>query len=146
VGPAEFCARLLPLSETMLFGNQPFIADMTAAAVAAPSDVAAGMVERFERRANLIHARLDGVAGLRVHRPEAGMFALIDLRKTGLSGRDFALGLLDHAAVAVMPGESFGAALGGWVRVALTRPDALTEAACARIAEYVTALSGGQAA
>jgi arginine:pyruvate transaminase len=30
VGPHEFCERLLPLSETMLFGNQPFIADMTA--------------------------------------------------------------------------------------------------------------------
>ena len=37
VGPAEFAARLLPLSETMLFGSQPFIADMTAAAVSAPS-------------------------------------------------------------------------------------------------------------
>ena len=48
VGPADFCARLLPLSETMLFGSQPFIADMTAAAVSGPSPVAAGMVERFQ--------------------------------------------------------------------------------------------------
>ncbi len=44
VGPAEFCARLLPLSETMLFGNQPFIADMTAAAITGDSPVAAGHV------------------------------------------------------------------------------------------------------
>ncbi|MGL4405764.1 MAG: pyridoxal phosphate-dependent aminotransferase, partial [Notoacmeibacter sp.] len=29
VGPEDFCDRLLPLSESMLFGNQPFIADMT---------------------------------------------------------------------------------------------------------------------
>ena len=33
-GPAAFCTRALPLSETMLFGSQPFIADMTAQAVA----------------------------------------------------------------------------------------------------------------
>jgi arginine:pyruvate transaminase len=33
VGPHEFCEKLLPLSETMLFGNQPFIADMTAFAL-----------------------------------------------------------------------------------------------------------------
>jgi arginine:pyruvate transaminase len=145
VGPAEFCARLLPLSETMLFGNQPFIADMTAAAVGAPSPVAAGMVERFERRAGLIHARLQDVAGLRVHRPEAGMFALIDVRATGLSGQAFALDLLERTLVAVMPGESFGTALGGWVRVALTRPDALIEAACTRIAAHAAALNGVQA-
>ena len=44
IGPAEFCARLLPLSETMLFGGQPFIADMTAQAVSHPSPVAPGMV------------------------------------------------------------------------------------------------------
>jgi arginine:pyruvate transaminase len=141
IGPAEFCSRLLPLSETMLFGNQPFIADMTAAAIAAPSPVAAGMRARLAARAALIAARLDGVAGLRVHRPEAGMFALIDVRATGQSGEAFASGLLDRAGVAVMPGESFGSALAGWLRVALTQPDAVIAEACDRIAAHVTALA-----
>lgn len=136
VGPAEFIERLLPLSETMLFGSQPFIADMTAVAVAEPSQVAAGMRARFAARAAMIAARLDGVAGLRVHRPEAGMFALIDVRATGMSGEDFALALLEAAKVAVMPGESFGEGLGGWLRVSLTQPDELVAAACARIAEF----------
>ncbi len=136
VGPAEFCARALPLSETILFGNQPFIADMTAAALRAPSSVADGMVERFARRARLLHAALDGVAGLGVNRPDAGMFALVDVRATGLSGRDFALGLLEHEAVAVMPGESFGATLSGWLRLTLTQPDDVTRAAADRIARY----------
>lgn len=138
VAPAEFCARLLPLSEVMLFGGQPFIADMTQAAVSAPSPVAAGMAERFERRARLIADRLDGVAGLRVHRPDAGMFALIDVRATGMGGEGFAHALLDATGVAVMPGESFGTALGGWVRAALTRTDALTAEACERIAAFVS--------
>ena len=136
VGSAEFCARLLPLSETMLFGNQPFIADMTAAAVSAPSPVAAGMVERFQRRAALMAARLDGVAGLAVHQPEAGMFALVDVRSTGMGGEAVALALLDQAKVAVMPGESFGAALSGWLRVSLTQPDEMIAEACDRIAAF----------
>lgn len=136
VGPAEFIARLLPLSETMLFGNQPFIADMTAEAVSRPSPVAAGMCERFARRSDLIHARLDGVCGLAVHRPEAGMFALIDVRASGMSGRTYALDLLDQARVAVMPGESFGKALAGWVRVALSQPDDVITEACDRIATH----------
>lgn len=140
VGPAEFCARALPLSETMLFGNQPFIADMTEAAIRAPSPVAAGMVTRFARRAGLLHAALDGVAGLAVNRPDAGMFALVDIRATGLSGRDFALGLLEHESVAVMPGESFGAMLAGWLRLTLTQPDDVTRAAADRIARHAARL------
>ena len=136
VGPAEFCARLLPLSETMLFGNQPFIADMTAAAVAAPSPVADGMAKRFQHRAAMIHAALDGVAGLRVHRPDASMFALIDIRASGLTGEGFANALLDSAQVATMPGESFGAALAGWLRVSLTQPDAVIAEACVRIKAF----------
>ena len=139
-GPAEFIARLLPLAETMLFGNQPFIADMTAMAISGPSDVAKGMCERFSRRADLLCAKLDGVEGLAVHRPQAGMFALIDVRQTGLSGESFALQLLEGTGVAVMPGESFGQSLAGWVRVALSQPDEAIAIACARIATFTHTL------
>lgn len=136
VGPEAFCQRLLPLSETMLFGSQPFIADMTAVAIAEGSPVAAGMAARFSRRADLIHHLLQDKAGLAVHRPEAGMFALLDVRATGLTGRAFALALLQQEKIATMPGESFGAALGGWLRLSLTQPDSLIAEACARIARF----------
>lgn len=136
VGPAEFCVRLLPLSETMLFGNQPFIADMTAAAISEPSPVAPGMAARFKARADLIHDRLHGRAGLAVHRPEAGMFALLDVRALSPSGVAFANALLDRAGVAAMPGESFGTSLAGWLRLSLTQPDAATATACDRIAAF----------
>jgi arginine:pyruvate transaminase len=139
VGPAAFCERALPLSETMLFGNQPFIADMTALAIAAPSPVAPGMCLRFARRARLVRAALEGVAGLRVSAPEAGMFILVDVRATGLSGEVFAQGLLRAKGVAVMPGESFGQALAGWVRMSLTVGDERIAEACARIAAFVEA-------
>ncbi len=136
VGSLEFSARLLPVAETMLFGNQPFIADMTALAVSRPSSVAPGMVERFARRAGLIHARLHGVQGMRVHLPEAGMFTVIDIGATGLSGACFARALLTEERVAVMPGESFGTALAGWLRISLTQDDAVIAEACDRIAAF----------
>ncbi len=111
--------RLLPVAETMLFGNQPFIADMTALAVSRPSVVAREMAARFAARAEMIHTMLDG-NHLRVHRPEAGMFTVVDVRATGLSGEEFARQLLDEEHVAVMPGESFGADAGG---LAARQPD-----------------------
>jgi arginine:pyruvate transaminase len=145
VGPAEFCKRMLPLSETMLFGSQPFIADLTAFAVSEPSPVAAGMAERFARRAGLIADTLDGVGGLRVHRPEAGMFTLVDIRSTGLTGEAFAASLLDEQKVAVMPGESFGAGLSGWLRLSLTQPDDRTAEAAQRIAAHAARTMGNAA-
>ena len=139
VGSAEFTNRLLPLAETMLFGNQPFIADMTAVALSQPSRVAADMRRRFEGRAGRMFARLDGVAGLRVNQPKAGMFVLIDVSSIGLSGEAYAFELLKKTGVAVMPGSAFGAALENWVRVALTVEDTAFDEACRRIAEHALA-------
>ncbi|NBZ88342.1 pyridoxal phosphate-dependent aminotransferase [Stagnihabitans tardus] len=137
VGPGEFMARLLPVAETMLFGNQPFIADMTALAVSRPSPVAPGMVERFSRRARLLKEALHGVNAVHVHEPQAGMFSVVDIRATGLSGEDFARKLLLEERVAVMPGESFGPSLNGWLRISLTRSDAEITEACRRIAAFI---------
>lgn len=138
VGPEEFTEKLLPVAETMLFGNQPFIADMTAMAVSTASEVAEGMAVRFGRRAGLIHSRLHSNNGLQVHIPEAGMFTVINVNATGLSGVEFANRLLDEEHVAVMPGESFGASLAGWIRVSLTLDDAQIDQACTRIQAFAS--------
>ncbi len=142
VGPQAFSDALLPVAETMLFGNQPFIADMTALAVSAPSAAARGMAQRFARRAGIVVDRLHGKNGLQVHRPEAGMFALVNIAATGQSGTDFALSLLDAEGVAVMPGESFGNGLAGWLRLSLTVEDDLIDAACTRIAAHAARAQG----
>lgn len=136
VGPSDFVARALPLAETMLFGNQPFLADATADAISRPSPVAADMAARYAARAQMLADRLDGVAGMRLHQPKAGMFALLDIRASGLGGHDFALSLLEAEGVACMPGESFGTGLAGWLRISLTQPDAVMAEAATRIARF----------
>ncbi len=138
VSSKAFCDALLPFSETMLFGNQPFIADMTAEAVARGSPVAAGMAARFSARAKRLEARLHAETTLRVHRPEAGMFAMVDVSSTGMGGSGFAMDLLHRSGVAVMPGSSFGESLTNWVRLALTIPDDDFDEALNRIIAHVT--------
>ena len=44
--------------------------------------------------------------------------------------------LLEEENVAVMPGESFGPALNGWLRLSLTRSDDELTEACRRIAAF----------
>ena len=68
------------------------------------------------------------------------MFALLDIRATGLSGEAFAASLLEAEQVATMPGESFGQALSGWLRLALSQSDGLTAEACRRIARHTAQL------
>ncbi|YBV98423.1 pyridoxal phosphate-dependent aminotransferase [Phyllobacteriaceae bacterium JZ32] len=140
VGPEEFTQRLLPLSESMLFGVQPFISDMTAYALGRPSSAAATMRENYLRRAKRISAQLDGVAGIACKVPQAGMFILADIRSTGLSGNDFAMRLLEEEHVAVMPGESFGDNLSGYLRLSLSVADDKIDAACAGIVRLASRL------
>jgi arginine:pyruvate transaminase len=146
VGPKEFCERLLPVSETMLFGVQPFIADMTALAVSGTFTTSAVMREFYTRRAGIILETLGHHASLRVLPLEAGMFQLLDISKTGMSGEDFAWALLREHKVAVMPGSSFGQQAKNLVRLSLTVPDELLKEACKRIAVLAEELEGRQAA
>ncbi len=146
VGPTAFTEALLPLSETMLFGNQPFIADMTEKAIRDGSDVAPGMRRRFAARAARLASRLTAETGLKVHQPQAGMFALIDISTTGMNGDAYAMHLLDHGNVALMPGSSFGTSLTNWVRVALTVDDTAFDTAIDRIVQHFAQLHPAGAA
>lgn len=139
-GSVEFCRRLLPVAETMLFGNPPFIADATEYALRNDLGAAALMRDHYATRAALIASKLDGVGGLRTIPPEAGMFMLVDVQATGLDGHAFAARLLDEQHVAVMPGTSFGQAARNFVRLSLTVPESTLAQACERIAAFARGL------
>ena len=146
IGPAAFCARLLPVAETMLFGNQPFIADATAAAIERPSGVSAALRASLRRRAALLVDALSAAPGILCAMPEAGMFAFVDVSATGLSGEAFALGLLESEHLAVMPGSSFGVEADGFIRISLTVPDEDIAEAARRIGRFAASLTAGKKA
>ncbi|SIQ11722.1 arginine:pyruvate transaminase [Rhizobium sp. RU35A] len=133
-GPEEFCSRLLPVSETMLFGVQPFISDMTALALSRDFPTAGIMRKNYKRRAGVVEATLAGSNLLKPMMPEGGMFVVVDVTATGLDGADFAHELLHTEKVAVMPGSSFGHQAAGFIRISLTVPDEVLEEAVRRMA------------
>jgi arginine:pyruvate transaminase len=141
-GPAEFCERLLPVSETMLFGVQPFIADMTAMAVSQPFDTSRIMRENYAKRARIVAEALAGSNAIKPLMPEGGMFILLDVGATGLDGESFARKLLSDKHVAVMPGGSFGENARDFVRLSLTVPDDTLTEAVGRIADLGLELTG----
>ncbi len=134
-GPEEFCEKLLPVSETMLFGVQPFIADMTAMALSQHFDTADVMRENYSRRAAIVEKAFAGSNLVKPMAPEGGMFILLDVAATGIGGEEFAWELLQEEKVAVMPGTSFGDQAAGFLRISLTVPEDVLETAMARIAD-----------
>jgi arginine:pyruvate transaminase len=141
IGPESFSRAMLPLSETMLFGSQPFLEDATAYALSRDFDECHAMRQAYIRRAHLLVDRLNNAPGISVRMPEGGMFVMVDVRRTGLSGDDFALGLLHEENVVTMPGESFGTSACGHIRISLTAKEDELLKACDRIARYARRLT-----
>jgi arginine:pyruvate transaminase len=139
-GPEEFCEKLLPVSETMLFGVQPFISDMTAMALSEHFDTAHIMRENYRRRAEIVAKMFAGSNLVKPMPPEGGMFILLDVTSTGLGGEEFAWELLHQEKVAVMPGSSFGDQAAGFLRISLTMPDDVLETAMGRIGDLASRL------
>src|SRR5215813_6713899 len=67
------------------------------------------------------------ISTLSVPLPEAGMFLMVDVSRTGATAQDFAFGLLDAERVAVLPGDAFGPQIASYVRINLGAPDAELE-------------------
>jgi LL-diaminopimelate aminotransferase len=91
----------------------------------------------YQRRRDRLVAACRGL-GLETAIPEAGLYLWPRVPAEQSSGQ-FALDLLDQAAVAVTPGTNFGAAGEGYVRISLTVSDARLDEAIARMEALVTA-------
>jgi arginine:pyruvate transaminase len=140
-GSLEFAQRLQPLSETMLFGSQPFLEDATAFALTHHFDEVDAMRNAYIARARVVVEGLSNAPGIVARMPEGGMFIMVDVRRLGLSGEAFATRLLDEGVV-VMPGESFGAGGAGHVRIGLTAKEQELAEACRRIVRLAERCAG----
>jgi arginine:pyruvate transaminase len=131
--PLELARRMTAVSEAMLFGLQPFVADALVVALEQEHPEVADLRRTFRERADALTAALHGSPAVHVRNPEGGMFVMADIRPTGLTGEQFAWRLLDEFGVVVMPGESFGPGGAGHVRLALTVDADVMAEACHRI-------------
>ena len=140
-GPAKAIGPMTDLATHTNYGIPGFIQDAGLFALGLGDRFEEGIAAPFRRRRAIT---LDLLARQQIVRaaPLAGaMYAMLDIRATGLTGEACAEALLDAERIAVMPGESFGAAAAGHVRVAMTLPDADYAAALARLLAFATRLA-----
>lgn len=73
------------------------------------------MKDHYHQRRDFLVKRLNEI-GLDCHTPGGAFYVFPDIRSTGLSSKDFAMGLLEAESVAAVPGVAFGPSGEGFLR------------------------------
>lgn len=140
VAPTALVGHLDNLLLCMLYGLPGFIQEAAIKALELDDEVVSDARTVYRRRRDLVVAGLGGIADLDCRVPQAGMFMLVDVRRTGLSSMDFAWQLFRATGVSVLDAQAFGASAEGFVRISFTVADDTLKDACQRIAGFVEGL------
>ena len=141
VAPGDLPAHLGNLAQCMLFGTPPFIQDAAVVALSREFHEIDTMHEEFRHRRDMVAERINAMPLVSCRPPEGSMFAMIDVRGSGLSSIEFATRLVDAEALSILPGDGFGPSAEGYLRMSLTAPRDRLEEACDRIERFVTGLN-----
>jgi aspartate/methionine/tyrosine aminotransferase len=136
VGPRELAVHAEHLAMCMLFGLPGFIQEAAITALTLAPEAEARIRAYCAARLRHFADGIRGITALRPLAPEAGMFVLIDVSGTGLSGAEFARRLYAAQRVSVMDGAAFGQAAAGCVRVCFATDEATLDAACERLRRF----------
>lgn len=141
VGPEVLVRHAENLAMCMLFGLPGFIQEAAIKALAESGPAERRIRDLCSARRDLLLRNLARAPGIRCSVPEAGMFTLIDVRGTGLSGYEFMDGLFNAQGVAVLDGGAFGRGTRGFVRLCFATDEATLNEAAVRIRRYVESLA-----
>jgi len=136
VGPEDAIAHMVTLATHTTYGVPGFIQDAATFALDQGTELEEKIAAPFRRRRAAAQALIAKQNLVRLVPSGGAMYLMLDIRDTGLTGDAFANRLLDDTLIAVMPGESFGQAAAGHVRVAMTVDDSAFEIALGRVLEF----------
>ena len=136
VGPTELTRHAQALSMCMLFGMPGFIQEAAVAALSIAPETERRLREFCDARRERFVAGLAGIPKIRALAPQAGMFLLLDVGDTGLSGYEFMRALYERRQVSVLDGAAFGQQTAHYVRICFATEEATIDAACQRIRQF----------
>ena len=142
VGPEDVVGHLMNLSTHTTYGVAGFLQLAALHALNMGIGFEQEIAAPFRRRRDIAVKCLSGTNAVRMIPPQGAMYMMLDIRSTGMTGDEFANALLDEHHIAVMPGESFGDAAAGHLRVALTVEDQRLEDALTTLVRFAEENAG----
>lgn len=140
-GPTDVIDHLINLATHTTYGVPGYIQDAAYFALCAGQPLEDEIAAPFARRRQITQTLLATQNIVKASPVQGAMYAMLDIRATHLSGQDFANQLLDTHAIATMPGESFGAAAAGHIRVAMTIDDESYTGALQTLLDFAATLA-----
>ena len=119
-----------------IFGCPQFIQDASAFALNNDEYYVSEMREKYRKRRDAVCERLKAMPKFRFHKPDAGMFVMIDVKAFGNDDAAFAKRLLESEKMSVLPGSAFGDSTRGHVRFSLVQPMEVLMEGCKRLEQF----------
>lgn len=142
IGPAPVIEHLINLATHTTYGVAGFVQDAALFALNEGAWLEEEVAAPFKRRRAIAQTIIAQQNTVGLVSPQGAMYLMLDISATGLSGEGFANRLLDAHHIAVMPGESFGDAAAGHIRVAMTIEDVAFGAALTTLCQYAGQVAG----
>ncbi len=142
VGPEAVIEHLVGFATHTTYGVPGYIQDASVFALTQGDAFEAQIAAPFQRRRAIAQRVIAAQNTVSMIPAQGAMYVMLDITATGLSGDDFADQLLEAHHIAVMPGESFGKAAAGHIRVAMTIEDGAFEAALRQLCSFAQLKAG----
>jgi arginine:pyruvate transaminase len=146
VGPVALAEHAQRLALAKLYGLPGFVQAAGVVALTDCADVPRQMTALYRGRRDLVLRALAAVPGLAPVPPQAGMFVMVDVRGTGMTGAAFTRALYQETGACVLDGAAFGDLAQDYVRVSLAASEADLREGCRRMADFVRAHTPGRVA
>lgn len=141
VGPTDAIEHLITLATHTTYGVPGFVQDAAVFALDQGAPLQEEVAAPFRRRRDIAQTIMNAQNTVGLIPSQGAMYLMLDIRATGMDGEAFANALLDTHHIAVMPGESFGQAAAGHVRVAMTIQDDAFGAALETLCGFAKSLT-----
>ena len=128
-GPAALVEAMMKVHQYSMMCASIISQEAAIEALVRGEDAMKAMRDQYHRRRDFIVRRFNEI-GLKCHLPRGSFYAFPDVSRSGMSEKDFAVGLLQAERVAMVPGTAFGANGAGFCRACFaTSYEQLIEAA-----------------
>jgi aminotransferase len=139
-GPAALIEAMMKVHQYSMMCASIISQEGAIEALQCGEDAMKAMRDQYHRRRDFIVRRFNEI-GLKCHLPRGSFYAFPSVAVSGMSEKDFAVGLLQAERVAMVPGTAFGANGAGFCRACFaTSYEQLIEAGN-RIERYVQSLA-----
>ena len=117
IGPEEVIEKMGLLVSTIVSCVPPFVQRAGIEAINGNQDALIKMKNKYNKRRKILVDGLNSIDGISCIEPDGAIYAFPNISGTGMTSDEFAKFALEKAGVALLPGNNFGEAGEGFVRI-----------------------------